>query len=106
MRIEEALRIASFARRPIDVQPDMRTGRPVVHKWLVLNRDGFFGGDPSGIRICYADMVPMMQVSYNEAMRYMSGTNDWEPYPGRYVIDIRRRFMRIDPRMPGNPFNF
>jgi len=39
-----------------------------------------------------------LKVSYQEAARYMMGTEDWEPYPPRYVIDLRRRFMRIEPR--------
>jgi len=97
MRIDEALMQAPYARRPLSLSPD-RLGRGTVDKWLVIDRNGYYGGNDEGITVCYPDMVPMLKVSYQEAARYMMGTEDWEPYPPRYVIDLRRRFMRIEPR--------
>lgn len=110
MRIEEALREAESARKPISMSPD-RFGRPMVDYWIVATRRGYFGGDPSGFTICYADMVPRSTAAGMDIDRYIrGGAEDWEPYLGssvRYVIDFRRRYMRVDPRDIGwKPIKF
>jgi hypothetical protein len=103
MRLDEALRIAQYARKPIAMSPD-KYGRPKVDFWLVANQRAYFGGDPDGFTICYADMVPKMQANPMDVDRHIfGGADDWEPYPVRFVIDLRRRYMRIDPRDLSDP---
>lgn len=106
MRLDEALRIAQYARKPISMSPDMRTGRPVVDYWLVANQRAYYGGDPNGFTICYADMVPKMQANPMDVDRHIfGGADDWEPYPGRYVIDFVTRYMVRSP-LRGKPLKF
>jgi hypothetical protein len=101
MRLDEAIRIAQYARKPISVIPDFKTGRPTVQFWLVVNQRGYFGGDPDGFQICYSDMVPKMIANPRDIERHLyGGADDWEPYPGRYVIDFRRRYT-MDPLRRG-----
>ena len=78
----------------------MRTGRPKVDYWIVATQRGYYGGDPSGWNICYADMVPRSQANPADIDRYLwGGADDWEPYPGRYVIDFRARYMQNPMRL-------
>lgn len=107
MRIDEALRIARYARKPIAMSPDSN-GRPKVDYWLVATDRGYFDRDPAGFTICYPDMVPRMQPSSWDIERYLfGGADDWEPYPVRYVIDFRRRFTQNPLRSGGwKPINF
>jgi hypothetical protein len=104
MRIDEALRIAPYARKPISIRPDFRTGRPEVEYWIVADQRGYFGGDPTGWTIRYADMVPRSQAAGQDIERYLyGGADDWEPYPSRtrYVIDFRSRIVVKRTRLKG-----
>lgn len=103
MRLEDIIGVAPYARRPMYVAPDNQ-GRPRVQYWITCDTSAYrYGQQEAAFMICYPDMIPKSQLTPGDIAQYTWGRDDWEPYPGRYVIDFRKRYMRIDPRSMIDP---
>jgi hypothetical protein len=98
MRLEDALRISDYARRPlIFTRSDF--GRE-VKKWLVVYKGDYYSRMPGCFVVCHPDMMRDRELSDADVLRHALAHDDWEPYSSskeqdaRYVIVIKRRPKR------------